>query len=100
MNKRAELIILCLTFLLVPALICAIYFTKGAIFPYIETSPKQRWNIQYVPVVITSLVGLMIAHFGFKRRIYKKSYIVSVIWNIFWFVFFGYAVIHLWGEKF
>lgn len=99
MNKRAEFIILCLSFLLIPALLCVIYFTKGAIFPYIETSPKQTWNIQYIPVVITSLVGLMIAYFGIKRRIYKKSYIISILWNIFWLVNSGFAVIYLWGEK-
>lgn len=84
MGKQREIAILILSFLLVPALVAAVYLTEGTILPRIKTYPVQTWNIQYIPSILIAAIGTLIAYFGIKRKVFRKSYICSFLFNLFW----------------
>jgi len=100
MEKQREIAILVLSFLLVPALIAGVYLTEGTILPRIKTYPVQTWNIQYIPSIFVAVICSLIAYFGMKRKVFRKSYICSFLFNLFWAAFNIHALITLWGDKY
>jgi hypothetical protein len=100
MNKTKETAILIVSFLLIPVSLLAVYLTGGDILPRIETLPQQTWNIQDIPLIMIAFIGAFVSYFGFKRKVLRKTFICSLILNLFWIILNTYAVITLWGDKY
>jgi hypothetical protein len=100
MNKTKETAIIIVLFLLIPVSLLVVYLTGGNILPRIETLPQQTWNIQYIPLIVIAFIGALISYFGFKRKVLRKAFICSLIFNLFWIILDTYAVITLWGDKY
>lgn len=99
MESKKGALYLALSYSIVPVLIALSMATAGAILPHLSRVPVE-WNIQYIPFVVAAMVGLLIGLKVYESSDLKKLSIGASIVNVFWLVYFGYAVVTLWGEKF
>jgi hypothetical protein len=90
---------LSVSYLIVPVLILLSVATKGEILPYFPVAPSQTWNIQYIPMVVAALVGILLAFRGRKFSQLNKTSVGAIILNTLWFLVFSYKVVTLWGDK-
>lgn len=81
-----------------PILVILSILTEGRILPTLIN--HSRWTIEYIPMVLCSLLGIVLSIIAYKRIGGKSGLIVSCTLNLIFTITFAYAVLDLWGDKY
>ena len=81
----------------VPLIIFLVFLSNGSILPHLSFKGNGQ-NIELIPYIFCSLVGIYLAIIGFKSSKLKKSFITLILFNIFWLILSLIFTIDMWGE--
>jgi len=72
--------------------------TQGKILPSLNN--HETWTIEYLPMIITSVIGIVIAYTGLLKTKRKPWFYAIAAFNALLGLIFLAAIVYLWGEKF
>jgi hypothetical protein len=96
--KTSGILRLLVSYLITPSLFVLSMITHGWILPTLNN--HQSWTIEYIPMVGSSIIGLLFALKEYRLRAKKAWPAISFILNLLFCVVFIYTVYDLWGDNY